>query len=705
MAQDYWGEEVEDISKEANDIWTFANILRNTGTCQEDHYGDFILPMVVLRRLECTLAQTKEVVLETFEADPVRPPRALCQDAGLPFYCTSHFDLYELTNDSDNLVANFNSYLDGFSSIAQEIFSGLDLRARVDVMAEQNSLYTVVKHFAEMDLSPERFDSSRMGGIFENLVGRAYSNVSSGQRYTPRDIVRLMVSLALAEGCDDTYEEGKVITLYDGAAGTAGMLTSAESYIKRYNPDAIVKCFGQEIDKQTYAVGLAEMLIKGQSPANYRKANTLETDCWPNQKMRLVIMNPPFGTEWGGDKAPSGQEKKVIEEHGKPNSRWGAGLPKKDDSQLLFLQGAVNKLTEGTKANGYADAGRAVIVENGSPLFNGGVGSGESEIRRWLLENDLLEAIIALSTGSFVNTGIGVYLWVISKHKEERRRGRVQLIDATEIRHPMRKNQGEKRYLLTQDDRQEIVDLYRSFDLLDDPRVKCFDYREFEYREYTVIQPMRRNYALTEERIEAMLVARTLKSVWDEDALTALAEKDELKPSERKKMIKLMGGQKLRDDIVAALRAHASDDVYTDPAPFERLIDEALDGLDVTKAVKGKIVDALSERVEEAPIQRDRKGNPVWDKDTKDTERVPMLEDAEEYMSREVYPYVPDAHVTFDEDTSKKKPVIKTGAEIPFTRYFYKYEQPEDPADVLAEVIALDEQAHAGLAALREAAR
>lgn len=229
MAQDYWDEEVEDISKEANDIWTFANILRNTGTCQEDHYGDFILPMVVLRRLECTLAPTKEVVLEAFEADPVRPPRALCQDAGLPFYCTSHFDLYELTNDSDNLVANFNSYLDGFSSIAQEIFSGLDLRARIDVMAEQNSLYTVVKHFAEMDLSPKRFDSSRMGGIFENLVGRAYSNVSSGQRYTPRDIVRLMVSLALAEGCDDTYEEGKVITLYDGAAGTAGMLTSAES--------------------------------------------------------------------------------------------------------------------------------------------------------------------------------------------------------------------------------------------------------------------------------------------------------------------------------------------------------------------------------------------------------------------------------------------------------------------------------------------
>lgn len=344
MATDFWDDEIEDISREANDIWMFANILRNTGTCQEDHYGDFILPMVVLRRLECTLEPTKDKVVAAFEADPERAPRALCKDAGLSFYCTSRLNLSELTNDSDNLVENFKSYLDGFSEVAQDIFNGLDLRARIDVMAEQNSLYTVVEHFAEMDLSPERFDSSRMGGIFENLVGRAYSNVSSGQRYTPRDVVHTMVSLALAEGCEDTYDAGKIVTLYDSAAGTAGMLTAAEAYIKHYNPDAKVECYGQEIDKQTYAVGLAEMLIKGQDARNYRKANTLETDCWPNRQMRLVLMNPPFGTEWGGDKAPSGQEQKVIDESAKPNSRWGAGLPGKGDSQLLFLQGAVNKL-------------------------------------------------------------------------------------------------------------------------------------------------------------------------------------------------------------------------------------------------------------------------------------------------------------------------------------------------------------------------
>lgn len=701
MATDFWDDEVEGISREANDIWTFANILRNTGTCQEDHYGDFILPMVVLRRLECTLEPTKDKVVAAFEADPKRAPRALCKDACLSFYCTSRLNLSELTNDSDNLVENFKSYLDGFSEVAQEIFSGLDLRARIEVMAEQNSLYTVVKHFAEMDLSPERFDSSRMGGIFENLVGRAYSNVSSGQRYTPRDVVHTMVSLVLAEGCEDTYDAGKIVTLYDSAAGTAGMLTAAESYIKHYNPDAKVECYGQEIDKQTYAVGLSEMLIKGQDARNYRKANTLETDCWPNRQMRLVLMNPPFGTEWGGDKAPSGQEQKVIDEHAKPNSRWGAGLPGKGDSQLLFLQGAVNKLTEGTEANGYRDAGRAVIVENGSPLFAGGPGSGESEVRRWLLENDLLEAIIALPAGSFVNTGIGVYLWVISKHKDERRRGKVALINATEICHPMRKNQGFKRYQLTREDREEIVRLYSSFDQPDDPRVKVFDYREFEYREYTVMQPMRRNYALTDERIDAMLAAKTLKTVWDEDAIATLRQKKELKPSEEKRLAKLSEGKPAYDAIVAALREHVSGVVYKEPKAFTKAVNGALAGLDVKKSLRGKIVAALSERDESAELQRDRKSNVIYDKDTKDTERVPLLEDVDEYMEREVYPYVSEARYTFDEDLTKKKPVIKTGAEVPFTRYFYKYEQPEDPAAVLAEVLALDEQARTGLAALR----
>lgn len=691
MADMAWNEEAEDITYEANRIWANANVLR--GTYMPDKYGDVIIPMTVLRRLECTLEPTKEKVLSAYEADPDRAPRALCRDAGLQFYCTSRFTLAELLNDSDNLAANFFAYLDGFSANVQDIFEGLSLRDHVKRMAEHNCLLPIVQNFATMNLNPDRFDSSRMGGIFENLVGRFYSNVDAGQYYTPRDIVRTMVALGLAEGAEDTYDAGKVITVYDGAAGTAGMLTAAENYIKRYNPAAIVKCYGQEIMPQTYAVGLAEMLIRNQDSSNYRQANTLMQDCWPNMSVRFAFMNPPFGTEWGGKGASDPNQEGYVSGENAEHSqrhRWPAGLPKKNDSQLLFLQAAVNKLS---------DDGRAVIVENGSPLFNGDAGSGESEVRRWLLENDLLEAIIALSPSSFVNTGIAVYLWVISKSKRPERRSKVQLIDATGIRHSMRKKQGEKRYELTRDDREEIVRLYSEFDD-SDPRVQIYDYREFEYREYTVVQPMRRNYAITEERIDAMLSGKALSGVWDEEAIAKLQEKDELKPSEQKKLARLMAGRPAYDAIVAALRDVVSDEVFVDPKAFGDRLREVLKDCDVPTALRNKIVDALSERDESAPIQTDRRGNVIYDKDTRDTERVPLLTDVEEYMEREVYPYVPDAHVTFDENLAAKKPVIKTGAEIPFTRYFYKYQEPENPEDVLAEVLRLDAQTRSGLAAL-----
>ena len=691
MADINWSEETDDITYEANKIWANANVLR--GTYLPDKYGDVIIPMTVLRRLECALEPTKEKVLIEYDGDPNRPPRALRRDAGLQFYCTSRFTLAELLNDVDNLEANLYAYLDGFSDNVQDIFAGLSLRDHIKRMAEHNCLLPIVQNFATMDLYPSNFDSSRMGGIFENLVGRFYSNVDAGQYYTPRDIVRTMVALGLAEGAEDTYDAGKVITVYDGAAGTAGMLTAAENYIRRYNPAAIVKCYGQEVMPQTYAVGLAEMLIRNQDSSNFRQANTLMEDCWPNMSVRFVFMNPPFGTEWGGKGASDPNQEKYVTGEDAGHSqrhRWPAGLPKKNDSQLLFLQAAVNKLT---------DDGRAVIVENGSPLFNGDAGSGESEVRRWLLEEDLLEAIIALSPSSFVNTGIAVYLWVISKNKRPERKGKVQLIDATEIRHSMRKNQGEKRYELTREDREEIVRLYSEFDDTD-PRVQIYDYREFEYREYTVMQPMRRNYAITDERIDAMLAGKTLSSVWDEEAISKLQEKDELKPSEQKKLAKLMGGRPAYDAIVDALRFGVSDEVFVDPKAFGDHLREVLKDCDVTTAVRNKIVGALSERDDDAPIQMDRRGDVIYDKSTKDTERVPMLEDVDEYMEREVYPYVPDAHVTFDENLAAKKPVIKTGVEIPFTRYFYKYQEPEDPETILAEVLKIEAGASATLATL-----
>lgn len=691
MADILWFEETEDITYEANKIWANANVLR--GVYMPDKYGDVIIPMTVLRRLECTLEPTKNKVVAAYKADPDRAAKALCRDAGLDFYCVSELTLAELLNDTDNLASNFNAYLDGFSGNVQDIFDGLDLRDHIKRMDARNCLLPIVQNFATMNLYPNKFDSSRMGGIFENLVGRFYSNVDAGQYYTPRDIVRTMVALGLAEGAEDTYDVGKVITVYDGTAGTAGMLTAAENYIKHYNPAATVACYGQENMPQTYAVGLAEMLIRGQDARNYRQANTLMTDCWPNMSVRFVFMNPPFGTEWGGQGASDPDQEGYVSGENEAHSqrhRWPAGLPKKNDSQLLFLQAAVNKL---------ADKGRAVIVENGSPLFNGDAGSGESEIRRWLLEEDLLEAIIAISPSSFVNTGIAVYLWVISKKKRDERKGKVQLIDATEIRHSMRKNQGEKRYELTKEDREEIVRLYTEFDD-SDPRVKIFDYREFEYREYTVIQPMKRNYALSQERLNAMLAGRTLNGVWDEETISKLQAKDDLTPRDEKKLKNLMGGKPAYDAIVDALQSNVSVDVYDNPKDFEKVLKQVLASCDVTAALRGKIMDALSERDEDAVVQTDRKGNVIFDKETKDTERVPLLEDVDAYMEREVFPYVPDAHVTFDEDLTKKNPVIKTGAEIPFTRYFYKYQVPESPEDVLAEVMELDGLADAGLMAL-----
>ena len=306
---------------------------------------------------------------------------------------------------------------------------------------------------------------------------------------------------------------------------------------------------------------------------------------------------------------------------------------------------------------------------------------------------------VAISPSSTVNPPIAVYHSANPTPTRAERKGKVQLIDATEIRHSMRKNQGEKRYELTREDREEIVRLYSEFDD-SDPRAQIYGYREFEYREYTVVQPMRRNYAITDERIEAMLAGRALSGVWDEEAIAKLQEKDELKPSEQKKLARLMTGRPAYDAIVAALRGAVSDEVFVNPKAFGDRLREVLKNCDVTTALRNKIVDALSERDESAPIQTDRRGNVIYDKDTRDTERVPLLVDVDEYMEREVYPYVPDAHVTFDENLAAKKPVIKTGAEIPFTRYFYKYQEPENPEDVLAEVLEFDARAQSGLTAL-----
>ena len=389
-----WDDNPIDITQEANFIWSIANKLR--GSYMPDKYGDVIIPMTVLRRFECALERTKKAVTDTYKANPNFPHKAMCKIANFSFYNTSEYTLKKLCDDPDHTAANFKNYIEGFSTNALEIFNDLEMFKHIDKMDKDGCLYTVVEAFATLDLSIETYDSIKMGYIFENLIGRFFQNVDAGQYYTGRDIIKLLVEILMAEGCDDIFESGKVITVCDQACGTGGMLSTAYSYIKHYNPNSIVQLFGQELMPTSYAVGLAEMLIKNQDSENFRHVDTFKEDCFPNTKMRFVIENPPFGTPWSGKDAKDGQESAVREEFakGEEESRWGHGLPSGGDSQMIFLQSAIAKMDD--------TCGRAAIIENGSPLFNGDTASGESQIRRWLLERDLIEAIIALDRKSVV---------------------------------------------------------------------------------------------------------------------------------------------------------------------------------------------------------------------------------------------------------------------------------------------------------------
>ena len=678
-----WDEQPVNITSEANFIWSIANKLR--GTYLPDKYGDVIIPMTIIRRFESVLAPTKDKVLAQFEAMPTYPARAMYKISGYQFYNTSRFDLAELCNDPDNIEANFKAYLSGFSSDVQEILQNLDIESHINKMDKGGCLYSVVKAFSELDLSIEKFDSIKMGYIFENLIARFYQNVEAGQFYTGRDIIRLCVSLLLAEGSDDIIEDNKVITVLDQACGTGGMLSTAYSYLKHINPTADIHLFGQELMGQSYAVGLAEMLIKNQNIDNFRHADTLKEDCFPNQKMRYVLENPPFGTPWGGKDAKQGQEEAVNEEYLKgENSRWGAGLPKSNDAQLLFVQSALNKLDEN---------GRAAIIENGSPLFTGGTASGESQVRRWLLENDYLDAIVALPTDLFYNTSLATYIWILTKNKSAKRKGKVQFIDATNIYETLRKPLGNKKREFSVANREQITMLYTDYQ--ENELSQIHDNSEFIYREYTVMQPLQRSYAINDERIETMIA--NLSGFFDQVKFDNLNDSEEkLSAKEQKQLAKLQKNKPAYDQLLATLEANKSEKVYKSLGAFEPVMTELLSEI-VDKKVIKKVIDGLSKMDKTAEIQTDKKGNILYDKDTEDTEIVNINTSIDDYMAKEVLPFVPDAKAFFNEDLGKKKPVIKTGAEIPFTRYFYQYQKPESVEKLADKIKSLESEINAGM--------
>jgi type I restriction enzyme M protein len=681
-----------DVSTEVNFIWSIANTLR--GPYQSDKYKDVIIPMVIVRRFECALAKTKAKVVAQFKKNPNYPYKAMCKISEFQFYNTSEYTLSELLNDSENIAANFKSYLNAFSPNVQEIImsnsSGLDFEKQIDKMDKHNRLYGVIKKFSELDLDPKTIDNVKMGYIFEDLIRRFSENAEAGDHYTGRDIIKTMVNILLAEGCDDIFEDGKVITVCDQACGTGGMLSTTENFVKRFNPTADIRLFGQEVNPESYAICLAEMLIKGQNAENIRLQDTMKADSFTNTKMRFMVENPPFGQPWGGKDAAEGVEEAVYKEKSKANSRWGAGyLPATGDMQLLFIQSAVDKMDD--------LCGRAAIIENGSPLFTGGTASGESQIRRWLLENDLLEAIIALPTDLFYNTGIATYIWVLSKNKSKKRRGKVQLIDASGIYHKLRKSLGNKRNEITPEDRKKITELYANFE--ENELCQIYDNEEFMYREYVVKQPLQRSYAIDDERIENLVVSGALNTVYDEAKVNELENsEEELSAKEEKTLEKLKAGKPLYDSIMETLKANTGKKKFMEPVSFMARLSELLP--DVDKKLLDRIADGLSAMDKEAEIQKDKKGNILWDNDSKDTEIVKYTESIDDYMAREVLPHIPDAKAFFEEDTSAKKPIVKTGAEIPFTRYFYKYQQPKASKDLAKEFVELDKSVNKRIAKL-----
>ena len=675
------------ITKEVNMVWSIANKLR--GVYKSDKYKDVIIPMVIIRRFECALAKTKNKVLEAYENDKTTPEKILCKLSGYSFYNTSKFDLKELLNDSEHIAANFKSYINGFSSNVKTILlkDGLDFIPDIDKMAKNNRLLGVIKEFSVLNLDPETVDNHKMGYIFEDIIRRFSENAEAGDHFTPREVIKLMVKVLLSEGCDDLATPGKTITILDAACGTGGMLSTARDSIMELNPNADVQLFGQEVNPESYGICLADMLIKGQDAKNIRFQDTMKADCFSatlndrEQKMRFVIMNPPFGQPWGGKDAADGVEAAVKKEYQLGfKGRFGAGLPGTGDMQLLFMQHAISKLDEN---------GRAAIITNGSPLFSGGTTSGESQIRRWMIENDLIEAIIGLPTDLFYNTGIGIYVFILSKPevKLSKRKGKIQLINATgdEFWTPLRTSLGKKRKEISAGQINKIVDIYTNFK--ENEYCKIFDKEEFLYREYAVYQPLQRSYGINDERIENLRNNGYLDNFYNQEKVDELELLDPIPTKDKKQLDKFKENKEVYDSIFKVLEKNKSDKIYKNKTDFVKVIDELFE---LPKNITEKIIDGLSVMDKTAEIQKNKNGEIIPDPTTKDSEIVKYTKDIKEYMNEEVLPHIPDAMEFFEENMNAKKPVIRTGAEFPFTRYFYEYQEPENSEKLEKEFLTIE---------------
>ena len=500
----------------------------------------------------------KSKVLTKFSADASCPVTVLEKASGYNFYNTSRFDLKELLNDQNNIKANLLNYIDGFSANIKEILANLDFPKQIEKMHKENCLFSIVKAFSELDLDPASVPNHKMGYIFEDIIRRFSENAEAGDHYTGRDIIALMVEILLFDA--DVSGENRVISVLDQACGTGGMLSVANETIKEKNKHAVVYLYGQEINGESYAICKADMLIKGQKEQNILKTDTLKNNEFANEKFDFIIENPPFGTPWGGEKAKDGVEyavKKAFEE----KSRFLAGLPAKSDAQLLFMQSALERIK---------DNGKIAIIQNGSPLFSGDTLSGESQIRRYLLENDYIDAIIALPTELFYNTGIATYIWVLRKQKSKDRKGKLALIDASSLFFKLRKAMGNKRNELSKENIAQIIKIYTEFQ--NSNLCKIYSNSEFIYKEYTIMTPLQKSYSITDESLENLPSA-----FYNESKLADLLAKDELSPKEQKELEKQKGAKVLCENITQKLKAKTSHKVYLNKDEFIKVLKAVLE--------------------------------------------------------------------------------------------------------------------------------
>jgi type I restriction enzyme M protein len=659
------------VKNHAAFIWSVADLLR--GDYKQSEYGKVILPLTVLRRLDCVLDPTKAKVIDRYariqgtieNVDPV-----LRSVSGEGFYNVHPLDLPKLLDDPAQLAANLRAYIAGFSSGAREVLEKFDFDTQITRLDRANLLYLVLSKFAEINLHPDRVTNLEMGYLYEELIRRfsELSNETAGEHFTPREVISLMVNLLFAEDAHVLTKQGIIRTIFDPACGTGGMLSVAEDYLRQLNPGAGLEVYGQELNDETYAICRSDMMLKGQEASNIAVGNSLSDDGHAGKTFDYCLANPPFGVEW------KKIENAVRGEHEKLGfrGRFGAGLPRITDGSFLFLQHMISKMKP------VAEGGsRIAIVFNGAPLITGAAASGESEIRRWIIENDLLEAVVALPDQLFYNTGISTYFWIISNRKAPERQGKVQLIDAREYFTKMRKSLGEKRKQISDDQIAAITRLYADF--ADGEWVKIVPNEAFGYLRITVERPLIQTWRLTPAALSAFGNSRPWKK-WVEAGHTSTADE-------------LFGSDSLRATIL--------NQQWADSTSMQRALEAALAGSVPADVLKELVKQSATSDPAGTP-QNHRNGDPLPDVGLRDNENVPLpvnrviweqdvtdrlttplyLQAIESYVEAEVLPFASDAWVNLDK--------TKLGYEIPLTRHFYKYIPPRPLTTIDADIRGIE---------------